>query len=154
MNTITVTVRGRTNTGKTTVAEIIYLALRSAGFDHVERQRDAEPFIKETTELRRKATRNKTTIYLEEVQVSDKGPSKAAVALAELISKKFSMEDLDGHVHELKSQEASNINNSSLEEQVDYLIRAGGEEWARSLLLADRDETVQEEADRETDCEP
>lgn len=74
MNTITVTVRGRTNTGKTTIAEIIYQALQNCGFT-VERPRDAEPFNDTTTLRRTQAVSAKTDIYLKEVQVSDKGQS-------------------------------------------------------------------------------
>jgi hypothetical protein len=69
----------------------------------------------------------------------------------------YGMGDLDSHVHELKAQEASDINNSSFEEQVRYLIEHAGADWVRDALLDDPPgdaETVQEEADREMDCTP
>ena len=47
---------------------------------------------------------------------------------------RFESEDLDEHVYELKSQEASVINNSGLQEQFNYLCDSGGIDWVESLL--------------------
>lgn len=55
------------------------------------------------------------------------------------ISLRHTPEDLDDHVHELKSGEASTINNAGLEEQVDYLLQQGGEEWVRKTFLPQED---------------
>jgi hypothetical protein len=45
--------------------------------------------------------------------------------------------DLDEHVHELKAQEAANINNEGVESQIDYMLEKGGHEWVESLLSQD-----------------
>ena len=83
----------------------------------------------------------------------DKHPS-----LLEQLRARYGMEDLDEHIHEVKAEEAKSINNSSFEEQVSYLRRQCGDAWVKDALLdgppPPKDETVQEEADRETDCEP
>ena len=47
---------------------------------------------------------------------------------------RFQCCDLDSHVHELKSQEASDINNSGLRDQFNYLCDRGGVDWVESLL--------------------
>ena len=54
--------------------------------------------------------------------------------LFEAIAARFSMEDLDEHIYELKSQEAAGINMSSLQEQVDYMVECGGQKWVAELL--------------------
>jgi hypothetical protein len=83
----------------------------------------------------------------------DKHPS-----LLEQLRARYGMEDLDEHIHEVKAEEAKSINNSSFEEQVSYLRRQCGDAWVKDVLLdgppPPKEETVQEEADRETDCEP
>lgn len=83
----------------------------------------------------------------------DKHPS-----LLEQLRARYGMEDLDEHIHEVKAEEAKSINNSSFEEQVSYLRRQCGDAWVKDALLdgppPPKDETVQEEADREADCEP
>lgn len=55
------------------------------------------------------------------------------------ISLRHNSEDLDDHVHELKSKEASAINNAGIEEQVKYLVQEGGEEWVREIFLPEED---------------
>jgi hypothetical protein len=43
--------------------------------------------------------------------------------------------DLDDHVHELKSNEASTINNTGIEAQVEYLMEQAGEDWVREIFV-------------------
>jgi hypothetical protein len=57
--------------------------------------------------------------------------------IEEIVSR-FESSDLDDHVHELKSMEASAINNSGILEQINYLQEAGGADWVREILLADK----------------
>lgn len=44
-------------------------------------------------------------------------------------------EQLDEHVHELKAQEAADINNQGVESQLDYMLEQGGHEWVESVLF-------------------
>lgn len=55
------------------------------------------------------------------------------------ISLRHTPEDLDDHVHELKSKEASTINNTGIEAQICYLVEQGGEEWVREVFLPKED---------------
>lgn len=67
-------------------------------------------------------------------------PKRKANTMEELIkeiSLRHTATDLDGHVHEFKSREASDINNAGIEEQISYLVEAGGEEWVRQVFLED-----------------
>jgi hypothetical protein len=64
-----------------------------------------------------------------------KSPETAFTDLVREIGLRHVPEDLDDHVHELKSKEASDINNTSLEAQVSYLVEAAGEEWVREVFL-------------------
>lgn len=57
------------------------------------------------------------------------------------IGKKFSMEDFADHVCELKSQEAADINNSSIESQIEYLISECGTNWVRGMFCVNEDES-------------
>ena len=57
--------------------------------------------------------------------------------IEEIVSE-FESSDLDDHVHELKSAEAAEINNSGILEQINYLQEAGGADWVRKILLADK----------------
>ncbi len=47
------------------------------------------------------------------------------MATREELEATFTCEDLDNLVHEMKSIEASNINNAGVSEQLDYLIESG-----------------------------
>ena len=42
--------------------------------------------------------------------------------------------DLDEEVHEMKAQEAADINNGGLEAQVEYLAEAGGIDWLEEFV--------------------
>lgn len=42
-----------------------------------------------------------------------------------LLAAAFEAADLDELVHDMKSQEASNINNGGIDEQIDYLLGSG-----------------------------
>jgi len=55
------------------------------------------------------------------------------------IGLRHTSEDLDEHVHELKSKEASDINNAGMVEQVLYLLEQGGEEWLRETFLPEEE---------------
>ena len=57
--------------------------------------------------------------------------------IEEIVSE-FEPSDLDDHVHELKSAEAAEINNSGILEQINYLQEAGGAKWVREVLLVHR----------------
>lgn len=59
--------------------------------------------------------------------------------LIEEIAARHAPSDLDDHVHELKSKEASAINNAGIEAQVTYLVEQGGEEWVREVFLPKED---------------
>ena len=50
---------------------------------------------------------------------------------------KAGVTDLDDEVHELKSHEASAINNAGLGDQLEYLLEQAGEEYLESLLGED-----------------
>ena len=50
------------------------------------------------------------------------------------VEARFSPEDLDDHVHELKSAEAATLNNAGIEEQFEYLYASGGAVWVETLL--------------------
>lgn len=47
--------------------------------------------------------------------------------------------DLDSHVDTLKGTEASRINNAGISAQVEYMVKAGGADWAKSVILNDED---------------
>lgn len=47
----------------------------------------------------------------------------------------FGPEDLDETVYELKSNEASAINNSGIDAQIDYLYKAAGKKWIEEYFL-------------------
>lgn len=55
--------------------------------------------------------------------------------LARTLKDRYASEDLDDHVHELKSHEAAAINNAGIDDQLEYLYEQGGEEWLKSALL-------------------
>lgn len=55
--------------------------------------------------------------------------------LIKAVVKRFDSSDFDEHIHELKSKEASAINNLGPEEQVNYLIEECGEDWVREVFL-------------------
>jgi hypothetical protein len=61
--------------------------------------------------------------------------------LYERITKRFAPEDLDEHVHELKSSEAADINNGGTETQFDYLYETCGADWLEELLGAEEPQT-------------
>ena len=46
----------------------------------------------------------------------------------------ISEEELDEYVHEQKAKEASDINNSGLRAQIDYLVRYNGAAWTKETL--------------------
>ncbi len=62
------------------------------------------------------------------------GEADEIAELTEAIDTVYDMEDLDDTVIEKKEEEASAINNSSLEEQVRYLVGAGGIDWVKKLF--------------------
>lgn len=130
MSLITITIEGRARTGKTTVAELINRELTRLGFKvRVVGERKGEHLVDPCADI----VKQEATIDICEHHLNDK-PNPAVLKLAEELEKRYSMEDLDAHVHELKSREASNINNSSFAEQVQYLVEAGGIEWVKELL--------------------
>lgn len=47
---------------------------------------------------------------------------------------KAGITDLDAEVHEMKSQEATDINNAGLADQIEYLLEKGGEDFIEALL--------------------
>lgn len=47
---------------------------------------------------------------------------------------KFNSEDLDDFVLDLKSDEASDINNSGIDSQLEYMLESGGIKYMRSIL--------------------
>ncbi|GAH03365.1 unnamed protein product, partial [marine sediment metagenome] len=51
------------------------------------------------------------------------------------IKKKYSSEDLDSHVHELKSLEAAVINNNGIDAQIEFLVKKCGLVWLISIFL-------------------
>jgi hypothetical protein len=53
------------------------------------------------------------------------------------IKGKFSMDDLADHVIELKAQEACDINNQSIDDQLLYMYEQGGHEWMEDLFVRD-----------------
>lgn len=59
--------------------------------------------------------------------------------LIEAVMKRFNSSDFDDHIHELKSKEASAINNAGPEEQLKYLIEQCGEDWVREVFLPKTD---------------
>jgi hypothetical protein len=61
------------------------------------------------------------------------------LGLAREVSLRHTPEDLDDHVHDLKSKEASAINNAGLEDQLAYLVEQGGEDWVREVFLPKED---------------
>ena len=63
-----------------------------------------------------------------------KARTKQIEKFTEAIGKKFSMSDLDEHIHEVKSHEASAINNSTLYEQVQFLVDALGVDWVKETF--------------------
>lgn len=50
-----------------------------------------------------------------------------------ILRERYSMEDLDEHVRELKACEATSINSSSFEAQVNYLVNQAGIDWIKVL---------------------
>ncbi len=44
--------------------------------------------------------------------------------------------DLDDYVHELKSEEAKEINNNGLRAQIHYLVRSNGAKWTKDTIKA------------------
>lgn len=61
------------------------------------------------------------------------GPS--VEQLTSLLKERYSMQDLGEHVHELKMMEAKSINQSTFEEQVEYLVDQAGSDWVEEVLL-------------------
>jgi len=55
--------------------------------------------------------------------------------LTDLLKERYSMEDLNDHVQELKMMEAKSVNQSTFEEQVRYLFEQAGAEWIEEALL-------------------
>ena len=51
------------------------------------------------------------------------------------IKEQFSSEDLDEHIHELKSAEAAAINNSGIDAQLEYLYETAGSNWLIETFL-------------------
>jgi len=51
------------------------------------------------------------------------------------IKERFDSIDFDSHVHELKSQEASEINNAGLDAQLEYLEEVAGVDWLIEVFL-------------------
>ena len=67
------------------------------------------------------------------------GEAETRADLWSRVEKRFSSEDLDDHVHELVSKDASAINNAGLREQFDYLYDNAGVNWLEELLKEDSD---------------
>jgi hypothetical protein len=57
------------------------------------------------------------------------------IKVRDAVKKQYNACDLDDHVHELKSREATTINNSSMDEQLTYLIESGGLDWVEEVFL-------------------
>ena len=55
-------------------------------------------------------------------------------SLWERFKNRFKSEDIDEHIHQLKSVEASDINNDGLGAQFDYLIVTAGPDFVEQLL--------------------
>jgi hypothetical protein len=53
------------------------------------------------------------------------------------IRERYTSIDLDEHVHELKSQEASEINNRGMDYQLHYLITERGVDWLEKVFLSE-----------------
>lgn len=47
---------------------------------------------------------------------------------------RFSEQDLDGFVHELKSKEAADINNAGMDSQLEFMESCGGLDWMLELI--------------------
>jgi len=53
------------------------------------------------------------------------------------IREKHTSADLDDHVHELKSQEAAEINNRGVDFQLHYLMTECGQSWLEKMFLGE-----------------
>ena len=69
------------------------------------------------------------------VKASAKTYRDHKVRVIRAIKKKFSGEALDSQVHQLKSQEASEINNRGIDAQLDYLITEAGLDYVEDYYL-------------------
>lgn len=55
--------------------------------------------------------------------------------ILEAIRNKFTAEDLDDQVIEMKESEASNINNAGMDAQLSYLLESAGIDWLEEYFL-------------------
>ncbi len=53
------------------------------------------------------------------------------------IRARYSSSDLDEHVHELKAQEASSINNGGIDAQLEYLEQTAGIDCLARVFLSE-----------------
>jgi hypothetical protein len=73
------------------------------------------------------------TFEVSSLSVEPSPPSLADHEIEE-IKARYGSEDLDDHVHELASQEASSVNNEGVLAQIEYMTERGGADWVRELL--------------------
>lgn len=66
------------------------------------------------------------------------GEAETRADLWSRFEKRFEPSDVDMHVHELKGNEAANINNAGLKDQFDYLYENAGADWMEQLLGEDK----------------
>lgn len=59
---------------------------------------------------------------------------REAASLLDKMEERFNGSDLDSHVHELKSQEAADIDEGGVRKQLEYLLEKGGITWMQALL--------------------
>ena len=87
------------------------------------------------------ATKDEMRLIMERVSSSYHNPTydgpRARAKVIKALEARYSGGDLDDHVHELKSREASDINNAGVEAQGHYLLEAGGMQWVIEALLPD-----------------
>jgi hypothetical protein len=68
------------------------------------------------------------------------GEAETRADMLSRLEARYKPVDLDDHVHELKSREASVINNAGMAEQFDYLYTEAGADWIESALLSDEED--------------
>jgi hypothetical protein len=68
------------------------------------------------------------------------GEAETRADMLSRLEARYEPVDLDDHVHELKSREASVINNAGMAEQFDYLYTEAGADWIESALLSDEED--------------
>jgi hypothetical protein len=91
------------------------------------------------TDMIHATTQDELRLIMERVSSAYHNPDytgpRARKKVLQAIEARYEPADLDDHVHELKSREASDINNAGIDEQVKYLLDAGGLQWVIETFL-------------------